>query len=264
MKPMLERPPIAPQSTAIAALPMRLRQQVEGAAPRRAPEMKEAPGAGARAVRAFAFELREAGTDGMVEGYGAVFDARDTYDDVIAKGAFKASLVAHAKAKTMPAMLWQHDPSEPIGVWTEMAEDAKGLRVKGQLIVETERGRAALALLRKGALNGLSIGFVSKEWAYDADSEIRTLTEIDLWEVSLVTFPAQTLARVTSVKAAAIASVQTIRQAEKALRDAGFSEDAASALVAKVKRIALDERDARDAQARIQAAAERLTESLRS
>ncbi|MCA3265887.1 MAG: HK97 family phage prohead protease [Azospirillum sp.] len=226
MKPTPERPALAPLSRAIARVSTLRRGPAEAASPARAPEVKEAPGA-ARKVRAFAFELREAGADGVLEGYGAVFDTRDSYDDIIAKGAFKASLAAHAKAGTMPAMLWQHDPSEPIGVWTDMTEDARGLRVKGQLIVETERGRAALALLRKGALNGLSIGFVSREWTYDAETEIRTLTDIDLWEVSLVTFPAQALARITSVKSAAIAGVTTFRLAEKALRDAGFSEDAA-------------------------------------
>lgn len=263
MRPPPDRAAAAPDSTAIAARPAAVRIVPQAARIARAPETKDT-GLPARAVRAFAFELRATGDDGMLEGYGAVFGAPDSYDDVIAKGAFAASLAAHAKAKTMPAMLWQHDPSEPIGVWTEMAEDSKGLRVKGQLILETERGRAAQALLKKGALNGLSIGFVSKEWTYAADTEIRTLTEIDLWEVSLVTFPAQSQARVTSVKAAAIAGIDSLRLAEKALRDAGFSKDAAEALVAKVKRFALDERDARDAAARIQAVATRTAKILRS
>ena len=126
---------------------------------------------------------------------------------MIAAGAFVGSLGAHKAAGTMPAMLWQHDADEPIGVWTEMTEDKKGLRVKGQLALETVRGKEAHALLKLGALNGLSIGFVSKQWAYDRESEVRTLTEIDLWEVSLVTFPANPKARVTHIKSVSSDSI---------------------------------------------------------
>lgn len=230
-------------------------------APIRAPEVKEAPGRRCL-TRAYALEVRATGDDGAVEGYGSVFGAKDLYDDVVAQGAFAASLAAHKAAGTMPAMLWQHDPAEPIGVWTEMAEDAAGLRVKGRLVLESERGRACHALLKAGALNGLSIGFMAKQWLWDRDAETRTLTEIDLWEVSLVTFPAQSRARVTNVKSADVAGLSTIRQAEKALRDAGFSDDAARAFVAQVKRIVLDGRDARDAAARATEAAERLLRTL--
>lgn len=219
--------------------------------------------AGGREVRSYALQIKAAGDDGTVEGYGSVFGVRDNYDDVIAPGAFAACLKAHQVAGTMPAMLWQHDACEPIGVWTEMVEDSKGLRIKGQLALDTMRGKEAHALLKLGALNGLSIGFVSKQWSYDRDTEVRTLTEIDLWEVSLVTFPANEKARVTSVKAADVGSLKTIRQAEKALRDAGFSDDAAKAFVAGVKRIALDERDAHEAAAAIKAA-NRLLASLQS
>lgn len=123
------------------------------------------------------------------------------------------------------------------------------------------RGKEAHALLKMGALNGLSIGFVSKQWAYDRETEVRTLTEIDLWEVSLVTFPANEKARITGVKAADAAGITTIRQAEKALRDAGFTDDAAKAFLASVKRIALDERDAHEAAAAMKAA-NRLLSSL--
>lgn len=222
-------------------------------------ERKEA--AGGREVRSYAFQIKATGDDGTVEGYGSVFGVRDNYDDVIASGAFAESLKAHKAEGTMPAMLWQHDANEPIGVWTEMVEDAKGLRIKGKLALDTTRGKEAHALLKMGALNGLSIGFMSKQWAYDRETEVRTLTEIDLWEVSLVTFPANEKARVTNVKAAEVVGLQTIRQAEKALRDAGFSDDAAKAFVAGVKRIALDERDVHEAAAAMKAA-DRLLNSL--
>lgn len=217
-----------------------------------------------REVRAFALQIKATGEDGTVEGYGSVFDVEDSYSDVITAGAFKASLAAHKAAGTMPAMLWQHDPEDPIGVWTDMVEDGKGLRVKGQLALETQLGRETHALLKMGAITGLSIGFISKAWSYDQENGIRTLTEVDLWEVSLVTFPANAKARVTAVKAADVAQITTIRQAEKALRDAGFADDAAKAFVASVKRIASDERDARDAEARIHQAATRLLKSLQS
>jgi HK97 family phage prohead protease len=212
-------------------------------------------------TRAFVLQIKAAGEDGTIEGYGSVFGVEDSYADVIAEGAFGASLKAHKAAGTMPAMLWQHDPEHPVGVWTEMSEDGKGLRVKGQLAMDTQRGKEAYSLLKMGAITGLSIGFISKAWGYDEKTGIRTLTEIDLWEVSLVTFPANAQARVTGVKAADVAQITTIRQAEKALRDAGFPDDAAKAFVAAVKRIALDERDARDAQRIIEAAA-RLRNSL--
>ena len=222
-------------------------------------EIREA--AGGREVRSFAMQIKATGDDGMIEGYGSVFGVADSYDDVIARGAFAASLQAHKAAGTMPAMLWQHEADEPIGVWTEMSEDAKGLKVRGQLCLDTSCGKEAYALLKMGALNGLSIGFISRQWSYDTETDIRTLTEVDLWEVSLVTFPANESARVIGVKASDVAGITSIRQAEQALRDAGISADTAKALIASVKRIALDERDAHGAAAAMKAA-DRLLNSL--
>lgn len=227
------------------------------------PKFERREAAGGREVRSFALQIKATGEDGTVEGYGSVFGVRDNYDDVIAAGAFAATLKQHKSEGTMPAMLWQHDSSEPIGVWTDMVEDGKGLKIKGKLALDTTRGKEAHALLKMGALNGLSIGFVSKQWAYDRETEVRTLTEIDLWEVSLVTFPANEKARITGVKAADAAGITTIRQAEQALRDAGYSADAAKAFIAQVKRIALDERDAHEAVAAMKAA-NRLLHSLTS
>lgn len=228
-----------------------------------APERKSAHPAGGREIRSYVLQIKAVGEDGTVEGYGSVFGVRDNYDDVIAPGAYLASLAAHKTAGTMPAMLWQHDATAPIGVWLEMVEDAKGLRIKGKLALDTVKGAEAYALLKMGALNGLSIGFVSKQWTYDRETDVRTLTEVDLWEVSLVTFPANEKARITGVKAADVAGIKTIRQAEQALRDAGFSADTAKAFLAEVKRIALDERDAHEAAAALKAA-NRLLETLTS
>jgi len=224
---------------------------------RQALELREAPGG--REVRSFALEIR-ASEDGTIEGYGSVFGVKDNYDDIIAPGAFLASLKAHKAAGTLPAMLWQHDPSEPIGVWTEMVEDSKGLRIKGSLALDTVRGKEAHALLKMGALNGLSIGFMSKQWAYDRDTEVRTLTEIDLWEVSLVTFPANEKARVTNVKASE--GLATPKDAERILRDAGFSRADATALVSSVMRMGEERSDSAKSAAQAMKAANRLLRSL--
>ena len=224
------------------------------------PERKDA--GGGREVRSFALQIKAAGDDGTVEGYGSVFGVRDNYDDVIAKGAFINSLKEHKAAGTMPAMLWQHDADKPIGVWTEMVEDEKGLRIKGQLAMETVKGKEAHALLKMGALNGLSIGFMPKEWAYDRDTEVRTLTAIDLWEVSLVTFPANEKARVTNVKSAD--EMATPKDAEKALRDAGFSKSDATAFVSRVMRMGEVRSDSANSTAVAMKAADRLLRSLTS
>lgn len=224
------------------------------------PERKDA--GGGREVRSFALQIKAAGDDGTVEGYGSVFGVRDNYDDVIEKGAFIQSLKDHKAAGTMPAMLWQHDADKPIGVWTEMVEDEKGLRIKGQLAMETVKGKEAHALLKMGALNGLSIGFMSKEWAYDRDTEVRTLTAIDLWEVSLVTFPANEKARVTNVKSAD--ELQAPKDAEKVLRDAGFSKSDATAFVSRVMRMGEVRRDSVDSTVAAMKSADRLLRSLTS
>lgn len=218
---------------------------------------------GGREVRSYALQIKATGDDGSVEGYGSVFGVRDNYDDVIAKGAFAASLQEHKAAGTMPAMLWQHDSGEPIGVWTEMVEDEKGLRIKGQLALETVRGKEAHALLKMGALNGLSIGFMSKQWAYDRDTEVRTLTEIDLWEVSLVTFPANEKARVTNVKASPD-DVSTPKDAERILREAGFSKADATALVSRLMRMGDERRESAQSTAQAMKAVDRLLSSLNS
>lgn len=214
-----------------------------------------------RETRAIALQIK-ASADGTIDGYGSVFDVKDNYDDIIAPGAFAASLKAHKSAGTMPAMLWQHESDEPIGIWTEMTEDANGLRVKGMLALETVRGKEAHVLLKMGALNGLSIGFMSKQWAYDTETDIRTLTEIDLWEVSLVTFPANEKARITNVKSAD--ELAAPKDAERILRDAGFSKADATAFVSRVMRMGEARRESADSTAVAMKAATRLLTSLAS
>lgn len=211
-------------------------------------------------TRAFALQIKAAGDDGTVEGYGSVFGVTDNWNDIIAAGAFAQSLADHKAAGTMPAMLWQHDCDEPIGIWTDMVEDAKGLRIKGRLALDTTRGKEAFALLKMGALNGLSVGFISKQWSYDTETDIRTLTEIDLWEVSIVTFPANEKARVTNVKSADEAVAP--KDAEKILREAGFSKSDATAFVSRVMRMGETRRDSADSAAAAMKAANRLLNAL--
>ena len=208
-----------------------------------------------------ALEIKSVGDDGTIEGYASVFGVIDSWDDIVAKGAFVASLKEHLDAGTMPAMLWQHKDSEPIGVWLSMVEDAKGLKVTGKLALETVRGKEAYALLKMGALNGLSIGFVAKQWSYDRDTDVRTLVEVDLWEVSLVTFQANKKATVTGIKSAPD-DLAAPKDAERALRDAGFSRAEAKTFVSRVMRMGDDQREAGESTAQALQAAERLLKSL--
>lgn len=189
-------------------------------------------------------ERRSVSDDGAIEGYGSVFGVLDDWGDIVARGAFAASLADHRAASTMPAMLWQHRDAEPIGVWTDMTEDDKGLRVRGRLVLAAPRGREAYELLKAGALNGLSIGYMPRKWSYDEVADVRTLQEVDLWEVSPVTFPSNSMARVDTVKSASIAAIATIRDAEQALRDAGLPAAQSKAVLASVKRAVTAERDA--------------------
>lgn len=210
-------------------------------------------------------EQRAIGDSGVIEGYGSVFNVVDDWGDIIVPGAFQATLAAHKAAGTMPAMLWQHEDDEPIGVWTEMVEDARGLRVKGQLCMEIPEGKKAHALLKMGALDGLSIGFIARKWSWDDKTDVRTLQEVDLWEVSPVTFPANGAARVDGVKSSGANTINTIRDAERALRDAGLSAEQAKATLAIVKRSVQAEREAdQDTQRALRAASNLLANLTRA
>ncbi len=133
----------------------------------------------------------------VIEGYASLFGAADQGGDVVAKGAYAASLKQLAKDKRHVRMLWQHDPTQPIGVWDEVREDARGLYVKGRILESVEKGREAAALLEAGAIDGLSIGYRTKRASKSEKGE-RLLQELELWEVSLVTFPMLPSARVSA------------------------------------------------------------------
>jgi uncharacterized protein len=135
--------------------------------------------------------------DSEITGYASLFGAADQGGDVVEKGAYAASLRRLTANGGRVKMLWQHDPAEPIGVWEEVREDARGLWVKGRILTDVARGREAAALIAAGAIDGLSIGYRTIKARKD-DGGKRHLTELDLWEVSLVTFPMLPTARVAA------------------------------------------------------------------
>ncbi|HEX3754545.1 MAG TPA: HK97 family phage prohead protease [Rhizomicrobium sp.] len=129
------------------------------------------------------------------EGYASLFGVPDGVGDVVAPGAFAASLRRRGPAAVR--MLYQHFAHAPIGVWEEIAEDSRGLYVRGRLVGDVERARDVRALLAEGALDGLSIGFRTVR-AKRGPAGTRTLLEIELWEISVVTFPLLAGSRVTA------------------------------------------------------------------
>ena len=141
--------------------------------------------------------LAEAGDGMVIEGYASLFGAPDQGGDVVAKGAYAASLKVMAAQGRRGRMLGQHDPAQPIGIWDEVAEDGRGLRVRGRLLEGVARGREAAALVAAGAIEGLSIGYRTIR-SERTDRGQRLLTELELWEVSLVTFPMLPSARVAA------------------------------------------------------------------
>jgi uncharacterized protein len=181
--------------------------------------------------KAIALELKAADDGNTVEGYGSVFGNIDSYGDMIEPGAFRASI-----ANRRPKMLWQHKMDKPIGVWDEVREDDRGLFMRGR-IADTEQGREAKALVQMGALDGLSIGF--RTMKDEMDGNTRRLKEIDLWEVSFVTIPANAAATITALK-----GMETERAFETMLREQGFSRWDAKIITAGGWKAWAEQRDA--------------------
>lgn len=161
-------------------------------------------------------ELTAVEADGTFSGYASLFGKADLGRDMVLPGAFRASLTRRGAGGVK--MLFQHDPSEPIGVWLDIREDGRGLLVKGRLTTEVERAREVLSLMRAGALDGLSIGYRTVRGRTDAKTGIRSLIEVDLWEISVVTFPMLPEARVEAVKSGHAALILAIRRATDAMR----------------------------------------------
>jgi uncharacterized protein len=163
-------------------------------------------------------QLSATGAEGF-EGYASIFGARDGAGDVVAPGAFSSSLKRRGAAGVR--MLYQHFAHEPIGVWEEIKEDGRGLYVRGRLVFDVERARDVAALLREGALGGLSIGFKTVRAAREPATATRRLIQVDLWEISVVTFPLLEAASVTGIGGETSALAEKMRRMASALRAHG-------------------------------------------
>jgi uncharacterized protein len=171
----------------------------------------------------FGVEIKRAASDistvapsGVFEGYASVFGLVDAGRDEVLPGAFAASLAKRGASGVK--MLWQHRAAEPIGQWTSIAEDKRGLRVSGRLNLAVARAREVLALMRERAVDGLSIGFKAGRSAIDRKTGIRRLYAVDLWEVSVVTFPMLPQARITAVKDAGGGEARLLRALAEGVR----------------------------------------------
>lgn len=168
------------------------------------------------------FEIKDLDeAEGTFEGHASIFNIKDLHDDIVLPGAFKKSLKKRPAKKVK--LLRGHNGNNLIGQFTEMHEDDKGLFVKGKLLMQIQAAAETFLLLKEGILDSLSIGFQTIVDEFDSKTGIRKLIELELFEVSLVTFPAQPSALVTGVKQATPGELTNKRELERALCDAGFS-----------------------------------------
>lgn len=198
-------------------------------------------------IRDFPLEIKGTSKDkGTFEGYGSVFGVVDSYNEIVAPGAFSESL-SEIKKKGRPLpVLWQHRSSEPIGIFEKLKEDDHGLECEGRLAIGRSVARAdeAFALMDMGAVSGLSIGYFVREDSYDEKTKIRTLKRLDLVEISVVTFPANDDARVEVVKMKlAHGQMPTLREFELMLRADGFTKTQAAIVASRGLKELLDRGD---------------------
>lgn len=194
------------------------------------------------------------------EGYGAVFGNTDSYNDIIMRGAFKNTL-----GKRKVKMLWQHNWDDVIGSFVDLKEDDAGLYVKGRINLGVEKGKEAYALIKSGDMDGLSIGYstiVSEIDDSEEDKRCRRLKEIELYEISIVTMPANELSTIGNVKS--LEEADSLKKVEDILRNNGFSQKESKLLISKVKQIYVSQREAEEAELKNQRDAEELRELLKS
>lgn len=189
--------------------------------------------------RQVAFKAESVADDGTFEGYGSVFGVLDSYREIVAPGAFTDSLKSIKDSGDPLPVLWQHRSGEPIGGFDTLEQDARGLRAKGWLLKnEVARAAEAHALMKRRVVKGLSIGYYVEGSSLDEKTGIRTLTKLDLREISIVTFPANPESFVDAVKSAIRAKLDggdlpTLPEFEDFLREAGFSRSQATAIAGK-------------------------------
>lgn len=188
------------------------------------------------------FEIKSVSENGKFTGHGSVFGELDTYRDIVMPGAFRKSLREDFidKKRKVP-MLWQHDSWSPIGIYEDIYEDSTGLYVEGACNMKVKKGQECYDLMDQGALSGLSIGYTTVVSEWDEKNLIRKLIEVNLWEVSPVTFPAGDSAR-AQVKS--LTEVGTMAELEDYLRDAyGVSRKEATALASRLKAVTAGQSD---------------------
>ncbi len=188
----------------------------------------------------FQLQIKDVSEEGTFEGYGSIFGNVDSYGEKVMPGAFVESLARHKREGSNVLMLWQHDPSQPIGVWEDLAEDAKGLWGKGRLLLDIQRAREVHTLAKNRAIGGLSIGY--REEDTDQDGAVRILKKLALYEISPVTFPANRRARIESVKSERMEEFARrlrdgdplpIKEFEDILREAGVPKSMATAIASQ-------------------------------
>lgn len=202
--------------------------------------------------KSFNLDIKAVQEDGFFSGYGAVFGNLDWYNDIILPGAFKNTLAKWTEKGKFPPVLWNHSSNEPIGVYTKLVEDEKGLYVEGRLLVDdVPKAKSTHALLKAGAIDGLSIGYRTVKSSYNENTDIRELIELDLGEVSIVTTPANEKTTVISVKSKLEeGELPTLPEFEKLLRESGFSKSQATAIAGKGLRHLLSESEDEKLQAK--------------
>jgi HK97 family phage prohead protease len=186
----------------------------------------------------FSLSIKALSDDGSFEGYGSIFGNVDAYGERVMPGAFIKSLQKHQREGTKVAMLWSHQSDQPIGVWSDLAEDAKGLWGKGHLLTEVQRAKEIHVLMKAKAVSGLSIGY--REVTTTKDGDVLNLDELDLREISPVVFPANRRARVNTVKSEQMlaefakkliaGNPPPIKEFEDVLREAGIPKSMATAI----------------------------------
>lgn len=181
------------------------------------------------------FEIKSISDSGAFTGYGSVFNVKDIYSDIVIKGAFTNSLNQWKEKGRLPALLWQHKMDEPIGYYTKMVEDDNGLYLEGQLLIDDDPlAKRAHAHMKAKSLSGLSIGYILNDYDYDKEKSAFILKDIDLWEVSVVTFPANDEARIDNVKSIfESGDIPPPKEIERVLRDVGLSRTQAKAFMSE-------------------------------
>ena len=202
--------------------------------------------------QSFNLEIKTIQEDGFFSGYLSVFDNIDSHGDVVRKGSFQKSIDSWKAKGRFPTIFWDHNPSEPIGIFTEMREDDIGLFVEGKLLVsDVPRAKSLHALMMIKAIDGLSIGYITKSSKRDQLTNIRELLELELVEGSIVAFPSNPNTLISSVKSKLEdGELPSLPEFEKFLRESGFSKSQSVAIAGKGLRHLLSESEDEKVQAK--------------